>query len=135
MRDRHALLLVLGLAAAWTGAPPSAHACACCTNTGQRNVGVYKLDGFRRSDIDQVRFGPVAHLFTGEADAHSIKGIATPSLSYDLGVTRQVDRWVLSFRDAAGRAGTLTLKIPKSVSVFEVDPRRGEREGGLGPAL
>jgi hypothetical protein len=127
----------LALAVAWVAAaaPPDAHACACCTNTGQRNVGVYQLDGFRRSEIDQVRFGPVAHLYTGEADAEWVKGIATPSLRYDLGVTQQVDRWVFSLRDAEGRAGTLTLKIPKSISVFEVDPRRGEREGGLGPAL
>ena len=77
----------------------------------------------------------MAHLFTGEADAESIKGIATPSVRYTLSVARREDRWVFSLRDAGGRSGTLTLAIPKSVAVFEVDPRRGEREGGLGPAL
>jgi hypothetical protein len=135
MRHRHALLLLLGFAADWTAVPPGAHACACCTNTGQRNVGVYKLDGFRRSEIDQVRFGPVAHLYTGEADADAVKGIATPSLRYTLSVAQREDRWVFSFSAAEGRSGTLTLALPRSVSVFEVDPRRGEREGGLGPAL
>jgi hypothetical protein len=134
MRPRHALLLAL--AVVWAaGAAPDAHACACCTNTGQRNVGVYKLDGFRRGEVEQVRFGPVAHLFTGEADADAVKGIAMPSLRYDLSVTRHTDRWVFSLRDVQGRSGTLTLAIPKSIAVFEVDPRRGAREGGLGPAL
>jgi hypothetical protein len=129
--------LLLALAVAWTagGASPAAYACACCTNAGQRYVGMEKLDGFRRGEIDQVRFGPVAHLFAGEADADSIKGIATPSLRYDLSVTQRPDRWVLSLRDASGRSGTLTLALPRSISVFEVDPRRGEREGGLGPTL
>jgi hypothetical protein len=114
---------------------PGAHACACCTNTGQRNVGIFELDGFRRAEIDQVRFGPAAHLFTGEADADMIKGIATPSSRYELSVTRRADRWVFSFRDANGRSGTLTLAIPRSIAVFEVDPRRGEPQGGLGPTL
>jgi hypothetical protein len=135
MRARNALLLALAVVWAGAGAPSGAHACACCTNTGQRNVGVHKLDGFRRSEIDQVRFGPVAHLFTGEADADMIKGIATPSSRYDLSVAQRADRWVFSLRDADGRSGTLTVAIPTSIAVFEVDPRRGEREGGLGPAL
>jgi hypothetical protein len=135
MRFRHALLWALVAVWAGVGAPDGAQACACCSNTGQRNVGVYRLDGFRRSEIDQVRFAPVAHLFTGEADADAIKGISTPSLRYDLRVTQQVDRWIFSFRDAQGRSGTLTLAIPKSMAVLEVDPRRGEPEGGLGPTL
>ena len=137
MRSRHAVLLIGALAVAWAGAGAAsdAYACACCTNIGQRNVGVFKLDGFRLSEIDQVRFAPVAHLFTGEADTGAIKGIAIPSSHYDLSVARQAGGWVFSFRDAQGRSGTLTLAIPKSIAVFEVDPRRGEPEGGLGPAL
>ena len=64
-----------------------------------------------------------------------IKGIATPSSHYGLSVTQSADRWVFAFRDAQGRTGTLALAIPRSISVFEVDPRRDEPEGGLGPAL
>lgn len=135
MRYRHALLMGV-LAFVWAGAASGAvYACACCTNTGQRNVGVFKLDGLRLSEIEHVRFAPVAHLFTGEADADAVRGIAVPSSHYDLSVTRQARRWVFSFRDAQGRSGTLILAIPKSIAVFEVDPRRGEPEGGLGPAL
>jgi hypothetical protein len=58
-----------------------------------------------------------------------------PSTGYDLSVARHADRWVFSFRDAKGHSGSLTLAIPKSIAVFEVDPRRGEPEGGLGPTL
>jgi hypothetical protein len=135
MRLRYAFLLLLGCATACAAASSGAYACACCTNTGQRNVAVYTLENFRRAEIDLVRFGPEARLYTGEADPEMIKGIATPSSRYALGVAQQEDRWVFSFRDSKGRSGSLTLVLPKSVAVFEVDPRRGEREGGLGPAL
>lgn len=135
MHARHALLLALAVAWAGVGAPSDAQACACCTNIGQRHVGIHRLDDAYRSEIEQLRFGPVAHLFTGEADTGDIKGITTPSTSYDLSVAQHPDRWVFSFRDAKGHSGSLTLAIPNSIAVFEVDPRRGEPEGGLGPTL
>jgi hypothetical protein len=56
-------------------------------------------------------------------------------LRYELSVTQRADHWVFSLRDEQGRSGTLTLAMPKSIAVFEVDPRRGEPEGGLGPVL
>ena len=34
-----------------------------------------------------------------------------------------------------GRTGTLTLALPRTISIFEVDPRQEEKEGGLGPVL
>jgi hypothetical protein len=135
MRPRHTLLMAAGVLWVAAAAPSGAYACACCTNTAQRNVGVYELDSSKRGEIDQLRFGALAHLYTGEADADAIKGIATPSVRYTLSVAQHADRWLFSFGDAEGRSGTLTLAIPKSIAVFEVDPRRDEREGGLGPAL
>lgn len=111
------------------------HACACCTNAGQRYEAVEALDSGRLDEIDQLRFAAVAKLYTGEADPDMIKGVAAASSRYDLKVKQGRDRWVFAFRNAGGRTGTLTLTLPKSIAVFAVDPRRGEREGGTGPAL
>ena len=50
-------------------------------------------------------------------------------------MSQEPNRWVFDFRDKAGGLGTLTLALPATVSIFEVDPRRGERPGGQGPTL
>src|SRR5262249_43310660 len=47
----------------------------------------------------------------------------------------QNDRLTFTFRDEAGRSGTLVLQRPPSIAIFEVDPRLDSREGGNGPAL
>jgi hypothetical protein len=113
----------------------AALACACCTNVGQRNVGTYKLDASKRSQVEEVRYGETAELFVGEADVTDVKGIATPSDRYALTANWQKDRLEFAFRDEAGRNGTLALPRPATISVFEVDPRAEEHEGGNGPAL
>ena len=113
----------------------AAYACACCTHTGQRHDAVGPLDPGKRDEIGRLRFRPVAHLFTGEADPDMIKGIAAQSSQYNLRVKHEKGRWVFAFRDKNGRSGTLVLAMPKSIAVLEVDPRRGERKGGIGPSL
>jgi hypothetical protein len=110
-------------------------ACACCTNPGQRNVGVAKLDTYKQAQIDELRFAAAAQLFVGEAEPNDVKGIATPSEHYTLDAGRQKDRLVFALRDEAGHSGTLSLQRPSTVSVFEVDPRDDAREGGNGPGL
>jgi hypothetical protein len=110
-------------------------ACACCTNQGQRRVGVERLDSGKREEIDRLRFSADAQLFSGEGDPADTKGIAKSSGRYALRVSQEPNRWVFDFRDKAGGSGTLTLAIPATVSIFEVDPRRGERPGGQGPTL
>jgi hypothetical protein len=117
------------------GALEAAHACACCSNQGQRHVGTAKLDATMRDQIDRLRFATDARLYMGERDPSDIKGIATPSGKYALQVGREAKRWIFTFRDTAGRSGTLTLAIPELVSIFSVDPRLDEREGTTGPTL
>lgn len=112
----------------------SALACACCTNEGQRNVATVALDSGKRQEIESLRFGGNATLFTGEGDVEGKEGIATPSGTYKLSAKWLEDRLVLSFRDTAGHTGTLSLARPATMSVFEVDPRdRPDR--GHGPTL
>lgn len=126
--------LGLALAIALLAGSETALACACCTNEGQRNVGTVALDSGKRQQIESMRFGRKAQLFTGEADVESVGGIVTPSRNYDLTAAWRDNRLVLSFRDDKGRTGTLSLARPASIAVFEVDPRNG-RDSGQGPAL
>ena len=113
---------------------PSAFACACCTNEGQRNVATVALDSGKRQEIESLRFGGKATLFTGEGDVEGIEGIATPSDSYKLTAKWRNDRLVLSFGDNLGHTGTLSLARPDTVSIFEVDPR-SRPDKGHGPRL
>src|SRR5688572_10426855 len=87
----------------------AAHACACCTTTGQRHDAVETLTPHRLDEIGRLRFGPTAQLFTGEAEPADIQGISEPSSRYDLRVVRNAAHWVFTFRDKNGRSGTLVL--------------------------
>jgi hypothetical protein len=111
-----------------------AFACACCTREGQRNVATVALDSGKRQEIESLRFAGKAALFAGESDAADIAGITTPSANYELTAKWLDDRLVLSFHDKLGRTGILSMARPKTLSVFEVDPRdRPDR--GQGPVL
>lgn len=129
-RGQFGILLAIGCLAV----SQAAVACACCTNEGQRNVGTVALDSGKQQQIESLRFGRKAELFTGEADPESVGGIITPSRSYDVTAAWRDNRLVLSFRDDRGRTGTLSLARPASVGMFEVDPRNG-RDTGQGPTL
>ena len=133
MQSFHRLALTLGLAIGLTAATTEAHACACCTNQGQRYVGVAKLDSTLREQISRLRFLAEAELYLGERDTSDIKGITTPSGKYEMHVSQESGRWVFAFNDKAGRKGTLTLAMPATAAIFSVDPRLDEREGGTGP--
>ena len=126
--------LSLAIPIAWLTAGGTALACACCTNEGQRNVSTVALDSGKREQIESLRFGGTAKLFTGESDVETIRGIMTPSASYHMTAAWRDSRLVFSLRDDKGRSGTLALARPTSMAVFEVDPRNG-KDAGQGPAL
>jgi hypothetical protein len=117
--------------------PNPLHACACCTDFGQRDVKVIQLDSYRLETIKRLRFSNKAELFTGPMGVEEIKGISVSSELLDLAVSQGRHRWVFEFRDNERHSGTLTLNIPNSVSIFEVDPRqeKPKAEGGQGPRL
>ena len=56
-------LLLAGVLLAFGGG--AAHACACCTNQGQRHSGLHKLDANHREQLGQLRFNAAATLYTG----------------------------------------------------------------------
>jgi hypothetical protein len=115
----------------------AAQACACCTNPGQRYVENTKLDTYRRSVVNDIRFTKEATLYTDERDLTDIKGLANPSSEpYAFSAAQQKDRFVFSFRDSRKNEGTITLVLSDAVAVFEVDTRDEEhKDQGLGPLL
>lgn len=120
---------ILACALAWPFAAalaPPARACACCAHTAWRNVNVDKLDAGKLEELARVKFVRTAKLMLGEADDKDILGVENAERDYTLAVTRQKDKWIFALADRKGRKGTLTLAMPKTVSVFEVDPREGK---------
>ena len=121
-------------------APGEGLACACCTNPGQRYVEVEKLDSGRLEEIESLRFGNKARLYIGEGGVETITGIHNPVERYDLTVN-----WNKT-HDAAGTtaidfiptnpggSGTLSLRVPQNISIFEIDPRDSPDQG-TGPLL
>jgi hypothetical protein len=101
---------------------------------GSRSVGSDTLSDWRLAQVEALRFAKAAKLSLGEADPE-IKGVPDPGSEYELQVSRQKGRWVFALRDQKGRVGNLVLALPKTVSIFEVDPRDEDKEGGLGPLL
>ena len=111
------LLAICTTAATWD----VSFACACCADRGQRTIGDVKLDAYRLDEIRRLRFDTTANLYVTDAGFEVIKGIAGPSDSYQLQVNTNPKAFIFSLRDETGRAGSLTLSMPKVISIFEVD--------------
>jgi hypothetical protein len=127
------ILAALAFASFWLGAS-QAFACACCTDPGYRNVRGVPFVGRKRTEIKWVRFANSAQLFVTAGGLETVKGITTPSEHYKIKANWDKSRVVFDLRDAQGGSGTLSLAIPRKLSVFEVDPRRGPDQGS-GPVL
>lgn len=110
-------------------------ACSCCTNTAQRRIGDVTLDDDRFDEIARLRFEEAATLYLSDDDGATVTGIDKPDTHYRLAAAWQDGRLTLTFRDTAGRLGTLALARPQRISIFEVDPRDPAPAGGLGPRL
>lgn len=132
---RKAAILGVTLLATWLSSVALAQACACCTNPGQRSVQTLRLDTTRRAHLEDLNFAPAADLYFGESDPDQVKGITHPSAHYTLQVTQRPEALSFAFRDKAGRNGTLSLALPETLSIFEVDPREDKPAGGHGPTL
>jgi hypothetical protein len=128
-------LPVVALASVIVGtiAPP-ARACACCSFVGQRTDVVRELDDPIAAQLALMNFRRQAKLAVGERYEDAIPGIEDPAMDYTVTVTRLADRMTFGFRDAKGRTGTLSLANPKTIAIFEVDPRDGP-DRGTGPSL
>lgn len=111
------------------------HACACCSNEGQRTVETEKIDAYSAGVLAEIRFADAAHIYTGEADLESIGGVTAKSTDFHLAVTQTEASWEFAFGNG-GDGGNLTFKLPKGISKFEVDPREADPDSSRqGPLL
>ena len=124
-------VLLAAVALGVLAATDLAEACACCTNPGECRVRQEKLLP-QHPMVLRVRFDTKARLYTGAAGLEGIKGIVEPSEVYELEVTRRPDHFLFLFRDDKKKNGTLAVFLPRSYSIFEVDPRA---EAGNAPPI
>lgn len=110
-------------------------ACACCTSEAQRTVEMEDFAPKYSVEFEKLKFKKEAKLKLGEGYDEGIKGLSDPEESFSLALTRQKDRYVFALKDGKNRSGNLTLLLPKSVSIFEVDTRDDTEKTGYGPRL
>jgi hypothetical protein len=129
---RTLIILASALVTVWS-TTDVARACACCTNRAGRYVAVEALSGHRLDMIGQITFAEDAFVAQGAAD-HPIDLQAFGN-SPQLAVRQTSTEIVFSFRGEDGRRSDVRLPLPGTISIFEVDPRGGEPDAGLGPTL
>ena len=114
-----------------------AHACACCSEPGQRFEATTPLDPGLKEELQALRFSPIASFFTDAGFPESIEGVADPaSEPYKLAASLTGDRLTLSLSGAGERKGGIVLPLPADVSRLEIDPRvTSELSAGGGPVL
>lgn len=111
-------VLFLGLALT-----QQAHACACCSDPGQRSESTEAFDEYTRGELANIRFGAAAKLFSDPGFPDSVEGIQEPiDEDYKLSVSKKANEWLFTFTDTKGRVGTLLFPIPRRYSQFAVDP-------------
>jgi hypothetical protein len=115
--------------------PARAYACACCFNEGEWHQKSNTVDDYHFNEIDRLVFKPAANLYMTEAGEDMIQGMSTVSESYQVTLAKAQRRWTLTFKDAAGKTGTLTFSIPARMVSFTVDMHDSETPGGAGPGL
>jgi hypothetical protein len=98
-----------------------------------RYVGVEPLGGWRLDMIGQMTFAEEAFVAPGAADHPIDLTDCGPTLQ--LAGRQTKTEIVFALRGDAGRTSEVTLAIPDTISIFEVDPRGSEPDSGLGPVL
>ena len=120
------------LVTAWFGSD-AALACACCTNRAGRYVAVEPVSAWRLDMIGQMTFADEAFVAQGAAD-HPID-LADFGPTLQLAVRQTGTAIVFALRGERGRTSEVTLRLPDTISIFEIDPRGSEPDAGLGPAF
>jgi hypothetical protein len=113
----------------------AAHACACCTDPGQRMDYSGPIETYVGGELALMRFAPTAALYASPGFPDDIQGVVNPSdKPYRL---RAAIRSAVTFAfvDPAGRAGQVQFALPHAMSRFEVDPRDAGPVPPNGPSL
>jgi hypothetical protein len=116
--------------------PVSVNACACCSEPGLWYETTERMQSYQWAEIEKIKFGGPANLYMNAAGEDGIVGVSNPAEEYSLTLAQQGrTRWELRFKDKAGRAGTLALTVPNTITVFEADIHDGQTSAGGGPLL
>lgn len=129
-------LVVSSAAVLMLAAQVSAHSfCACCADAGEWYERTLTVPADERTELNRVRFSGVANTYMTPGGEDAIKGIDTPAETYTLTQARTANRWRLTFRDAQGHSGTLTLTMPASATYFGTDQGDEQTSQAGGPLL
>jgi hypothetical protein len=128
MRIFHRTLLLAGVAALLSAGAWPAFACSCCADQAYRYVESEPFVDERRTTVDQVRFASMVGVtFTDSGQVTEKMEQQFLHESFELEVKRSATRMVFVLKNSHGGTGSLSLALPQKISVFEVDPRDGEK--------
>jgi hypothetical protein len=112
--------------------PTVSYACACCSQTGEWSQISQPLSGYSREVLSSLRFATTADLYQSPAGTGAV---ASESASYQLGVGKTPRKWQLTFTDAQGKTGVLSIALPKKATFFSADIHDGAAGAAGGPLL
>lgn len=110
----------------------AAHACACCSDPGERYDRVEVIDDYSGGVLKALRFGSNANLYCTAADwSEQVKGIKNPkeACSYELNVGRTIQKLSFEMSDRQGHKGRLTFMLPLEVHKFHAHTKPEIRKG------
>jgi hypothetical protein len=120
---------------AWMVWTVKASACACCAEAGTWFERTSRMESYQLDELNRLRFDATATTYMDAAGEDNIQGVSNPADAYNLSLAKQRGRWVLTFKDKAGRTGTLALTVPNTLTDFGTDIHDGQSGGAGGPLL
>jgi hypothetical protein len=136
---RIALSFTTVMLAMLSAMPTSAHLCACCAEWGEWSESTSKISDSEFEELNRMKFSQTAKLYTSAAFPEDISGLAVKedvlSEDFKVALSRNGNRWTLTFKSAKDETGALTLTLPAQATRFHTDPRDGKEGGGGGPLL
>lgn len=122
-------------------------ACACCATPGEYSIWTGKVDTSLLELLGEMKFDQAATLFLTDADFAMIKGLdelekesATETWiasrnEFDLVNTFLGKTWKFNLKSKTGKAGVLTLPLPRQMLKFKVDIHDDDPDRPNGPML
>lgn len=114
-------------------------ACACCAEHGTYDLSTVGIDSYKLGLLKEIKFDKTFELYMTEAGFDNIRGLSSIEADFkaidvdhfDLVDTFTNNAWTMKITSPGGKAGTLVLPRPSSVTIFRVDqhkPESGEGE-------
>lgn len=88
-----------------------------------------KMTAYEQSEIVRLKFGSTATTYSDASWPDSAKGIDDPQSTYALTQTFAKNVFTLTFKDRAGKVGSLAFAMPSNLETFLVDKQPGASKG------